>query len=71
MKQWIPKKFVISVVSATKPKNILVFAFTCVMETFAMFFSDFYMESYTVDSDEVMKRWNDAMKHLTVHRFNF
>jgi hypothetical protein len=45
------KKFVISVVSITKLKNIVVFAFTCVMETFAMFFGDFYMELYTVDSD--------------------
>jgi hypothetical protein len=55
------KKFVISVVSVTKPKNIIVFAFTCVMETFAMFFfGDFYMELYTVDSDEAMKRGDEA-----------
>jgi hypothetical protein len=29
-----------------------------------MFFGDFYMELYTFDSDEAMKR-------LTIHRFNF
>jgi hypothetical protein len=39
-----PKIFVISVVSMTKLKNIVVFALTCVLETFALFFGDFCME---------------------------
>ncbi len=43
--------------SVTKSKNIVVFAYTCVLETFALFFfGDFYMELYTVDSNEAMKR---------------
>jgi hypothetical protein len=33
---------------------------TCVMESFAMFFGDFYIELYTVDSDEAMKRGDEA-----------
>ncbi len=63
MMQWIPKKIVISVVSITKPKNIIVFVFTYVLETFALFFfGDFNMELYSVDSDAAMKRWSKAMK---------
>jgi hypothetical protein len=33
-----PKKFVISVISVTNSKNIIAFAYTCVLETFALFF---------------------------------
>ncbi len=66
MKQWIPlaisKKFVISVISVAKPKNIVVFAFTYVMESFALFYGDFCMDLHSVASDEVMKRWSEAMK---------
>jgi hypothetical protein len=30
-------------------------AFTYVLETFALFFGDFYMDLYSFDSDEAMK----------------
>ncbi len=33
----LKKKFVISVISVAKPKNILVFAFTYVLESFSLF----------------------------------
>jgi hypothetical protein len=38
------KKFVISVVSIAKPKNILVFAFTYVLKSFALFYANFCMD---------------------------
>ncbi len=63
-----PKKFVISV---AKLKNIVVFAFTYVLESFALFFGDFCMDLYSIDndgakkrwSDEAMKPWSEGMKH--------
>jgi hypothetical protein len=51
-----PNKFVISVISVAKPKNIVVFAFTYVMESFALFYGDFCMDLYSVASNEAMKR---------------
>jgi hypothetical protein len=48
--------FVISVVSKAKPKNMVAFAFTYELESFALFYGDFCMDLYSVDSDEVMKR---------------
>jgi hypothetical protein len=54
--QWqFPKKIVISVISVAKPKNIIVFAFTYVFESFALFYSYFCMDLYNVASDEAMK----------------
>jgi hypothetical protein len=47
------KKFVISV---AKPKNIVVIAFTHVLESFALFYGNFCMDLYSVDSNEAMKR---------------
>jgi hypothetical protein len=41
--------FVISVVFIAKPKNIVVFAFTYVLESFALFNGDFGMDLYRVD----------------------
>jgi hypothetical protein len=46
------QKFVISVVSVAKPKNIVVFAFTNV---FALFCGDFCMDLYSADSDEARR----------------
>jgi hypothetical protein len=57
-----PKKFVISVISVAKPKNIVVFAFTFVMESFGLFYGDFCMDLHSVASDEAMKWWSEAMK---------
>jgi hypothetical protein len=50
------KFFCISVVSVAKPKNTVIFAFTYVLESFALFYGDFCMDLYSVDSNEVMKR---------------
>jgi hypothetical protein len=65
MKPWIlwqfPKKFVISVISVAKPKSIVVFAFTYVLESFALFYGDFCMDLYSFASDETMKRDNEAL----------
>ncbi len=61
MKPWIPlaisKKFVISVISAAKPKKIVLFAFTYVLESFALFYGDFCMDLYSVASDEA-RQWS-------------
>ncbi len=66
MKPWIPlvisQKIVISVIYVVKPKNIVVFALTYVLESFALFYCDFCMDLYSVASDEAMKWWSEAMK---------
>jgi hypothetical protein len=54
MKSKFQQKFVISVVSITKPKNIVVFAFTFVFESFALY-GDFCMDLYSDESDEALK----------------
>ncbi len=55
----------IFIFSVAKLKNFVVFVFTYVSRSPALFFNgDFCMNLYSVDSDEAMKR-------LTVHRFNF
>ena len=56
------KKFVFSVFSVAMSKNIVIFAFTFVLDIFGLFFDDFCMDLYSVDSDEAMKRWSEAMK---------
>jgi hypothetical protein len=33
-----------------------------VWESFALFFGNFCMDIYSVDSDEAMKQWSEAMK---------
>ncbi len=57
MMPWIPLA-----ISVAKPKNIVVFAFTYVLESFALFYGDFCMGLYSVASEEAMKRWSEAMK---------
>ncbi len=57
------KIFFISTVSIAKLKNIVVFAFTYVLESFALFYGNFCMDFYSVDSDEAMKPWSKVMKH--------
>jgi hypothetical protein len=53
------KKFIISIISVAKPKNIVVIAFTYVLESFVLFYGNFCMDLYSV---EAMKRWSKAMK---------
>jgi hypothetical protein len=51
----------IFVISVAKPKNFVVFAFTYVSRSPALFFNgDFCMNLYCVDSDEAMKRGDEA-----------
>jgi hypothetical protein len=52
----------ISVVSVAKPKIIVIFAFTYVLESFALFNGDFCMDLYSVNSYEAMKQGNEALK---------
>jgi hypothetical protein len=56
-----PKNSLFFVVSVAKLKNIVVFAFTYVWESFALFLGNFCMDEYSVDSDEAMKRGNEAL----------
>ncbi len=60
MKPWIPlaihKTICFSVISVAKLKNINVFAFKYVLESFALFYGDFCMDLYSVVSNEAMKR---------------
>ncbi len=51
-----PKNSVFFVFFVAKPKNIVVFAFTYVLDSFALFFGNFCIDTYSVDSDEAMKR---------------
>jgi hypothetical protein len=48
-------KSYISVVSVAKPKIIIVFAFTYVLKSFALFYGDFCTDLYSVDNDEAMR----------------
>ncbi len=41
------------VFSVAKSKNVVVFAFTFVLDSFGLFYGDFCMDLYSVDSDEV------------------
>jgi hypothetical protein len=57
----VQKIFFISILSVAKQKNIVVFDFTYVLESFALFNGDFCMELYSVYSDEAMKRGNETL----------
>jgi hypothetical protein len=62
------KNSYLSLISIGKPKNFVVFAYTYVSRSQALFNGDFCMNLYFVDSDEVMKWGNEA---LTFQLFNF
>jgi hypothetical protein len=49
------------VFSVTKPKNFVVFAFTYVSESSALLNDDFCRNSHNVESDEAMKRGDEAL----------
>ncbi len=59
-----PKNLLFFVVSVAKPKNIVVFAFTSVLGSFALFFGDFCMAIYVVDSDEALNA--SSLQFLTL-----
>jgi hypothetical protein len=54
------KNSFIFVISVAMPKNFVVFAFTYVSRSPALFNGDFCMNLYSVDSEEAMKRGNEA-----------
>jgi hypothetical protein len=56
-----PKNLLFFIVSVAKLKNIIVFALTYFWENFALFFGNFCMDIYSVDSNEAMKRGNEAL----------
>jgi hypothetical protein len=49
------KELVFSVFSAAKSKNFVVFAFSFVLDSFGLFYGNFCMDLYCVDSNEAMK----------------
>jgi capsule polysaccharide export protein KpsE/RkpR len=53
--------------SVAKSKNIVVFAFIFVLVSFGLFYGDFCMDLYSVDSDEAMKRGDEALKVSSLH----
>ena len=55
------REFVFSVFSVAKSKNIVVFASTFLLDSFGLFYGDFCMDLYSVDSDEAMKRGDEAL----------
>ncbi len=56
------KKFsYLSVISIAKPKDKVVFAFIYVSESLVLLYGDFFMTSYSVDSNEAMKRGDEAL----------
>jgi hypothetical protein len=57
----LKKRFVISLVSVAMPKNIFIFSFTYLLESFALFYDDFCMDLYSFDSGEAMKRGDEAL----------
>jgi hypothetical protein len=52
----LKKNSFIFVISVAKPKNFVVFTFTYVSRSPALFNGDFCMNLYSVDSNEAMKR---------------
>jgi hypothetical protein len=55
-------KSYIFIIFVAKPKNFVVFAFTYVSRSPALFNGDFCMNLYSVDRDEAMKQGDEAMK---------
>jgi hypothetical protein len=43
------------IIFVAKQENIVAFAFTFVLESFALFYGYFCMDLYSVDSNEAMK----------------
>jgi hypothetical protein len=65
MKRWFigaifKKIHIFSLFSLAKLKNFVVFAFTLVSRSPALFNGDFYTNLYSVDSDEAMKVGDEA-----------
>jgi hypothetical protein len=50
-----------SYISIPKPKNFAVFAFTYVSKSPALFYGDFSMNLFSVDTNEAMKGGDEAL----------
>jgi hypothetical protein len=50
------------IISEAKSKKIIVFAFRFVLDSFGLIYGDFCMDLCSVDSDEAMKRGDEALK---------
>jgi hypothetical protein len=50
-----------SYISIAKAKNFVVFLFTHLSESLALFIGDFFMNLNSVESDEAMKRGDEAL----------
>ncbi len=61
------KKLVFSVFSVAKLKNIVFFVF--VLDSFGLFYGNFCMNLYGVDSDEAMKRGDEALNASSLQFF--
>ncbi len=65
MKRWfslpVKKKSLYFRIFHNKAENFVIFAFTYVVESSALLNDDFYMTSNNVDSDEAMKRGDEAL----------
>jgi hypothetical protein len=63
MKRWffVGKNLYIFTISVAKPKNFVVFAATYVLYRYALLYGDFYMNSYSVDSNKAMERGDEAL----------
>jgi hypothetical protein len=57
----VGKNRYISIISVAKPKNFVVFAFTYASEGFVLLYGDFCKNSFSVDSNEAMKRGDEAL----------
>jgi hypothetical protein len=61
----------LSVFSIAKSKNIVVFSSTFVFDSFGLFYGNFCIDLYSVDSDEVMKRGDEALNASSLHCYDF
>jgi hypothetical protein len=50
-----------SYISVAKAKNFVIFPFTYVSESPALLNGDFFMNLYSIDSNEAMKRGDEAL----------
>ncbi len=65
------KNYFISLISIAKPKGHVVFAFSYVSDSPALFYGYFWMNLDNVDSNEAMKQGHEVLNASSLHRYNF
>ncbi len=60
------KNHYISIISVTKLRNFIIFAFTEVSENSALLYGNFCMNSHSVDNNEAMKRGDEVLNFTTL-----